>query len=90
MTGSMNDEILQMTELASDLISYLLLHYREPLFERYQIGQGDETPLSVLQHVCEVRKCYKRGQEEDYEKAAFVVMDDFRSGRMGRITLELP
>jgi ribosome biogenesis GTPase A len=90
LTGSMNDEILQMTELASDLISYLLLHYREPLFERYQIGQGDETPLSVLQHVCEVRKCYKRGQEEDYEKAAFVVMDDFRSGRMGRITLELP
>ena len=90
LTGSMNDEILQMTELASDLISYLLLHYRQPLFERYQIGQGDETPLSVLQHVCEVRKCYKRGQEEDYEKAAFVVMDDFRSGRMGRITLELP
>ncbi len=90
LTGSMNDEILQMTELASDLISYLLLHYREPLFERYQIGQGDETPLSVLQHVCEIRKCYKRGQEEDYEKAAFVVMDDFRSGRMGRITLELP
>ena len=90
LTGSMNDEILQMTELASDLISYLLLHYREPLFERYQIGQGDETPLSVLQHVCEVRKCYKRGQEVDYEKAAFFVMDDFRSGRMGRITLELP
>lgn len=90
LIGSMNDEILQMTELAADLIAYLLLHYREALFERYQIAQSDATPLSVLQHVCEVRKCYKKGQEADYERAAFLVMDDFRSGRMGRITLELP
>lgn len=90
LIGSMNDEILQMTELAADLISYLLLHYREALFNRYQIGQEDATPLSVLQQVCEVRKCYKKGQEADYEKAAALVMDDFRSGRLGRITLEMP
>lgn len=96
LIGSMNDEILQMTELAADLIAYLLAHYREALFERYQIKQSgedndiDATPLSVLQHVCEIRKCYKKGQEADFEKAASVVMDDFRSGRIGRITLELP
>ncbi len=96
LIGSMNDEILQMTELAADLIAYLLIHYREALFDRYQIEQSrdgkdtDATPLSVLQHVCEVRKCYKKGQEVDFEKAALVVMDDFRSGRIGRITLELP
>lgn len=94
LIGSMNDEILQMTELAADLIAYLLIHYREALFERYQIGQdensADLTPLLVLQHVCEIRKCYKKGQEADYEKAAAVLMDDFRSGRIGRITLELP
>ena len=96
LIGSMNDEILQMTELAADLIAYLLIHYREALFDRYQIEQRrdgkdtDATPLSVLQHVCEVRKCYKKGQEVDFEKAALVVMDDFRSGRIGRITLELP
>ena len=96
LIGSMNDEILQMTELAADLIAYLLVHYREALFARYQIeekGQEaklDATPLIVLQHVCEVRKCYKKGQEADFEKAASIVMDDFRSGRIGRITLELP
>lgn len=96
LIGSMNDEILQMTELAADLIAYLLIHYREALFDRYQIEQSrdgkdtDATPLSVLQHVCEVRKCYKKGQEVDFERAALVVMDDFRSGRIGRITLELP
>ena len=48
------------------------------------------TPLMVLTHVCENRKCYKKGQEADYEKASAIVMDDFRSGRIGRITLELP
>ena len=94
MIGSMNDEILQMTELAADLIACLLVRYREALYERYQIMpkrmDTEDTPLSVLQHVCEVRKCYKKGQEADFEKAASIVMDDFRSGRIGRITLELP
>ena len=96
LIGSMNDEILQMTELAADLIAYLLAHYKEALFERYQMNgeeQGDDydtTPLAVLQHVCEVRKCYKKGQEADFEKAASIVMEDFRSGRIGRITLESP
>ena len=92
LIGSMNDEILQMTELAADLIGYLLCHYREQLFSRYRMEDMDDltTPLMVLTHICEDRKCYKKGQEADYEKAASIVMEDFRSGRIGRITLELP
>ena len=38
--------------------------------------------------ICENRKCYKKGQEPDYEKAAALLVDDFRNGRIGRITLE--
>ncbi|MBD5524993.1 MAG: ribosome biogenesis GTPase YlqF [Lachnospiraceae bacterium] len=92
LIGSMNDEILQMTELAADLIAYLLKYYRVELAERYSMDDMDDmtTPLMVLTHVCEMRKCYKKGQEPDYEKASAIVMDDFRSGRIGRITLELP
>ncbi|MCM1121056.1 MAG: ribosome biogenesis GTPase YlqF [Eubacterium sp.] len=92
LIGSMNDEILQMTELAADLIGYMLKHYRRELAERYQMDDLDDmtTPLKVLTHVCENRKCYKKGQEADYEKASMLVMEDFRSGRLGRITLELP
>lgn len=92
LIGSMNDEILEMTELAGDLIAYLLLHYREQLSDRYGMDEQDDmtTPLAVLTHICENRKCYKRGQEPDYEKASSIVMEDFRSGRIGRITLELP
>lgn len=92
LIGSMNDEILQMTELAADLIAYLLKYYRDILAERYRMEDMDDmtTPLMVLTHVCESRKCYKKGQEADYEKASSIVMEDFRSGRIGRITLELP
>ena len=92
LIGSMNDEILEMTELAGDLIGYLLINYREQLIDRYQMDSLNDltTPLTVLTHVCENRKCYKKGQEADYEKASSIVMEDFRSGRIGRITLELP
>lgn len=89
MIGSMNDEILQMTELATQLLAYLLVHYRQALFTRYQVEEAAEiTPAQMLSLICESRKCYKKGQEPDLEKAAALLMDDFRSGRIGRITLE--
>ena len=91
MIGSMNDEILQMTELAQELLACLLDCYREPLLSRYQIAETGEalTPVQALACICENRKCYKKGQEPDYEKAAALLVDDFRSGRIGRITLEM-
>ena len=90
MIGSMNDEILQMTELASELLAYLMAYYREPLFARYQIdGETELAPVQALDLICENRKCYKKGQEPDYEKAAALLVDDFRNGRIGRITLEM-
>lgn len=92
MIGSMNDEILQMTELADALVTYLLSHYRSEFLGRYQIEEEGQkfTAQEVMAIVCENRKCYKRGQELDYEKGAALVIDDFRSGRIGRITLEEP
>ena len=92
MIGSMNDEILQMTELADALVTYLLSYYRSELLRRYQIEEEGQifTAQEVMAIVCEKRKCYKRGQEPDYEKAAALIVDDFRSGRIGQITLEEP
>ncbi len=93
MIGSMNDEILQKTELAVELLDYLMEHYKEPLSSRYQIKEINEegklTAGEVLALICENRRCYKKGQEPDYEKAAALLIDDFRSGRIGPITLEM-
>ena len=88
--GSMNDEILQKTELTIDLLTCLMIHYKKMLMERYQFTEALDTPLQVLEHICEERKCYKKGGEIDYEKGASLFLDDFRSGKIGRISIERP
>ena len=87
--GSMNDEIIIMDELAVDLISFLQEWYLPLLKERYGLT-GEETPVQVLEAAAERRMCYKKGGEPDLSRAAQLVTDDFRSGRLGRISLERP
>lgn len=86
--GSMNDEILVPEELALDLIAFLAEDYPGTLAGRY--GVQEEKGAVMLERICEARNCYLRGQEPDYGKAARLLLDDFRSGRLGRISLERP
>lgn len=88
--GSMNDEILQKTELAIELLSFLSIYYKEELQARYPFLEAGEQPAVLLEKICENRKCCKKGGETDYEKGASLLLEDFRSGRIGRITLERP
>lgn len=87
--GSMNDEVIIMDELACDLIRCLQQLYPQTLSQRYDICGTGESP-SVLTEIAKSRGCYGRGQELDLEKAASLLMEDYRSGRLGRITLERP
>lgn len=87
--GSMNDEVIIMDELACDLIGYLQQLYPNVLSERYGIS-GAEVPHQVLTDIAVSRGCYGKGQEPDLEKAAGLLMEDFRSGRLGRLTMERP
>ena len=88
--GSIKDEIIQVEELSLNLIQFLQEKYPEMLKERYNFPEEELTPEQALSHIAEVRFCKKQGGEVDFEKAAAIVMEDFRSGKMGRITLELP
>ena len=87
--GSMNDEILNTDELAVQLIRFLKEQYPFSLTERYQVST-DGTEADVLLEIARVRNCMSKGNELDYSKAAALLIDDFRSGRLGRITLERP
>lgn len=87
--GSMNDEIIVMEELAVSLIAFLTEHYQERLMERYGCEAG-LAPAQVLEAVAERRKCYRKGGEPDYGRASSLIVEDFRSGRLGRISLERP
>lgn len=91
--GSMNDQIIQIEELALDLIEVLEKFYPGILKTRYEEEtpikiETEDTKVQMLYQICESRKCYKKGEEYDTEKAAALLMDDFRNGRLGRITLE--
>ena len=57
---------------------------------RYEVKETVERPVELLEAIAQKRGCVQRGNEIDYSKAAALVIDDFRSGRLGRITLELP
>ncbi len=91
--GSMNDQIIQIEELALDLIGVLEDLYPGILKARYEAEtpvkiQTEDRKAGMLYQICESRKCYKKGEEYDTEKAAALLLDDFRNGRLGRITLE--
>ncbi|MBO4981964.1 MAG: ribosome biogenesis GTPase YlqF [Lachnospiraceae bacterium] len=87
--GSMNDEIILMDDLACNLIHKLKEDYPVLLSERYEISL-EGTDAEILERIAESRKCYQKKEQLDLNKAAGILMDDFRSGRLGRITLEHP
>ena len=89
MLGSVNDEILNIDELSVELIKLLDEHFPEVISERYQI-EKQENPLKVLEEIARVRACLLKGNELDISKADNILMDDFRSGRLGKLTLEFP
>ena len=87
--GSINDEILIEDELAIDLINYLKGRYPLAIENRFHIEEN-EDPVITLANIAKARGCYKKGQEIDYTKAASILMDEFRSGKLGKMTLEYP
>lgn len=87
--GSIKDDILNMEELAINLIGYLQEYYPEVLVSRYELSEG-LTPLEALTGIAKARGCIKKGEELDYSKASLLLLDEFRSGKLGRITLEFP
>ena len=89
MIGSIRDEILNTEELALELIGFLTAHYPGVLMQRYECAE-EKLPVEILGEIAGNRGCIRKGSELDYEKASAVLLDDFRSGKLGRITLEKP
>ena len=87
--GSIKDEILNTEELATEIIQFLKKYYVGVLAEKYAIIEVDD-PYQCLADIAKSRHCLLRGNELDTAKAATLLIDDFRDGRLGRITLEFP
>ena len=90
-TGAISDDILDIETLAMKLLSYLAGEYPASLKERYKLElTGEESPLELLENVGRKRGMMISGGEINTERAAITVLDEFRSGKLGRITLEMP
>ncbi len=85
--GSINDDILDMDDIALELLGELATSYPNFLTERYGITDFSEK-LGMYEAVCKRRGFILRGGEFDYERGAKALMDDFRKGRIGKICLE--
>ncbi len=85
--GSINDDILHTDEIALALLEELGKIYPERLQERYALREIG-TPLAMLEGVCRRMGFLMRGGDFDYERGEKAVIDDFRKGKLGKITLE--
>ena len=90
-TGAISDDILDIETLAMKLLSYLAENYPQSLAERYKVEpEESDDGLSLLEKVGKKRGMVISGGEINTERAAITVLDEFRSGKLGRITLEMP
>lgn len=87
--GSIKDEILQVEELALAMIAFMLKQYPGVLASKYGIKE-QEDDFACLEEIAKNRHCLVKGSELDTDKAAKMLVDDFRNGRLGKITLEFP
>lgn len=87
LLGSINDEIIVMEELSLELVGILKKYYPDALKKRYEIDP-EKADADLLNEIAVSRKCFLKGEIPDLSRAARLLIDDFRSGRLGRITLE--
>ena len=89
LIGSIRDEILNQDEMAIELIEYLKNHYQGILADRYQVDENEDK-VKILEQIASNRNCKMKGNELDYEKASKIVLEEFRNGKLGKISLETP
>ncbi len=89
-TGAIKDEILDVESIAFRLIEKLNLDFSGCLNERYDIETDGKETLAILDSIALRRGCIIKGGEIDYDKSCRLILDEFRKGHIGRITLEDP
>ena len=88
--GTINDDVLDVGALASDLIERLVAIAPEELCARFKIDIKDKTPLEILETIAAKRGCLLKAGMVDYMRVSGIVLSEFRKGKLGNITLEYP
>ncbi|MCF6466397.1 ribosome biogenesis GTPase YlqF [Clostridium sp. Cult2] len=89
-TGAIKDELLDIENLAIKLVERLNTISKNYIQERYKVLVENKLPYDIILEIGEKRGCIVRGGEIDFVKASYIILDEFRKGIIGRITLEMP
>lgn len=89
-TGAIKDEIMDTEELALKLVERLQQYYPKNLMERYKLDSLSEDPLENLDNIARKRGAIMSGGIVDYNRVAVILLDEFRGGKIGNISLERP
>lgn len=90
-TGAVKDDILDIEDLAMNFLEFMAKYYPDSISERYKFRpQENESGLQLLENLGRKRGMMMKGGEVNTERAAITVLDEYRSGKLGRITLEMP
>ena len=88
--GSIRDEILDIEEVALNLVDFLLKNYPGLIKERYKIEFENESALEVMDKMAIKRGCILKANAIDYHKISNILLDEYRVGKLGKISLEWP
>ncbi len=88
--GSIKDDIVDLYEVAISLLEQLNELYPNRIDDRYGITCAEKSPTDIFSEICLKRGYMLRGAELDTERCAKAVLEDFRKGKFGRITFDLP
>ena len=97
-TGTIKDNILQLTDICYELIKRLMINYKENLITRYKITEEEwqivmkeeNSAYELMKLIAKKRGAIVSGGRIDDEKVSRIILDEFRSGKLGKITLEMP
>ncbi len=94
--GAIKDELINKDEIAYNLLNFLEVNNKNELFERYKLTESEinsiipkeDKILEIMNIIARKRGAIVSGGEIDYEKVSSLILNDFRTGKIGRITLE--
>lgn len=90
ISGAIKNTVIEFEDVAMYLAEFMMRHYPEALLQRYQLKEIPQTGIELFDRIGQRRGCMRRGGIADTHKVAEILINEFRDGQLGRITLETP
>ncbi|MBO9480613.1 MULTISPECIES: ribosome biogenesis GTPase YlqF [Gammaproteobacteria] len=90
ISGAIKNTVIEFEDVAMYLAEFMMQHYPDALLQRYQLKDIPQTGIELFDRIGQRRGCMRRGGIADTHKVAEILINEFRDGQLGRITLETP